>query len=36
LKITDPATFTEPVEQEKYWLWRPEETVQPFNCSADD
>ena len=36
LKITDPATFTEPVEQEKYWLWRPEETVQPFDCSAGD
>ncbi len=36
LKVTDPATFTEPVEQEKYWLWRPEETVKRFNCSAGD
>ncbi len=36
LTVTDPATFTEPVEQEKYWLWRPEETVQRFNCSVGD
>ncbi len=34
LTVTDPATFTEPVEQEKYWLWRPQETVEPFNCSV--
>jgi len=36
LTVTDPAIFTEAVVQEKYWLWRPEETVQRFNCSADD
>jgi hypothetical protein len=32
LTVTDPATFTEPVEQEKYWIWRPQETVEPFDC----
>ncbi len=36
LTVTDPATFTEPVVQEKYWLWRPEERVQSFNCTARD
>ena len=36
MTVTDPATFTEPVEQEKYWLRRPQETVQPFNCLAGD
>ncbi len=36
LTVTDPATFTEPVEQEKYWLWRPQETVESFNCSVGD
>lgn len=30
--VTDPATFTEPVQQEKYWIWRPDETVEPFDC----
>ena len=32
LTVTDPVTFTEPVEQEKYWIWRPQETVEPFDC----
>ncbi len=32
MTVTDPATFTEPVEQEKYWIWRPQETVEPFDC----
>jgi hypothetical protein len=32
LTITDPATFTEPVARGRYWLWRPGETIQPFEC----
>ncbi len=34
LTVTDPATFTEPVTLERYWLWRPGETIQPFECVA--
>ena len=36
LTVIDPVTFTEPVVQEKYWLWRPEEAVQLFDCSVGD
>ncbi len=32
LIITDSATFTEPVTLERYWLWRPGETIKPFEC----
>jgi len=32
LTVTDPATFTEPVSLERYWLWRPGEAIQPFEC----
>ena len=32
LTVTDPATFTEPVSLERYWRWRPGETIQPFEC----
>ena len=32
LTITDPATFTEPVTRGRHWLWRPGETIQPFEC----
>ena len=35
LTVTDPATFTEPVTLEKYWTWRPEAEVRPFECNAD-
>jgi len=31
---TDPATFTEPVTLEKYWLWYPEATVEPYRCKS--
>lgn len=34
LLATDPATFTEPVELDKEWLWRPGEVVRPFQCVA--
>lgn len=32
MTVTDPATFSEPVSQERYWLWRPGESIQPFHC----
>jgi len=35
MTVTDPATFTEPVELEKFWLWYPEVTVQPYECLAE-
>ena len=35
LTVTDPATFTEPVTLEKYWTWRPDAQVRPFECNAD-
>jgi hypothetical protein len=34
--VTDPATFTEPVTLGKFWIWRPGEQVQPFDCEAND
>jgi hypothetical protein len=30
--VTDPSTFTEPVTQNSFWVWRPGETVNPYNC----
>jgi hypothetical protein len=32
MTITDPATFTMPVELKRSWVWRPGETVKPYNC----
>jgi Family of unknown function (DUF6152) len=32
MTVTDPSTFTEPVELEKYWLWVPGVTVEPYEC----
>ena len=32
LTITDPQTFTRPVELNNSWVWRPGETVKPYNC----
>jgi hypothetical protein len=32
LIVTDPATFTEPVELGKYWLALPGIEVQPYEC----
>jgi hypothetical protein len=32
MTITDPATFTKPIELQRSWVWRPEETVKPYNC----
>lgn len=30
--ITDPGTFTAPLELKRSWVWRPDETVKPYNC----
>jgi hypothetical protein len=32
ITITDPATFIEPVTMSSYWIWRPGETIQPYEC----
>jgi hypothetical protein len=32
MTVTDPATFTEPLELKRSWVWRPGETVKPYNC----
>ncbi len=33
---TDPATFTEPVELTRDWIWLPGETVQPYDCTVNE
>lgn len=35
LTITDPGTFTEPVTVESYRVWRPEITIEPYDCSRE-
>ena len=32
MTTTDPATFTSPLELSRSWVWRPDETVKPYNC----
>ena len=32
MTVTDPANFTEPVTVEKFWVWYPQMTVEPFRC----
>jgi len=32
MTITDPATFSAPVELKRSWVWRKGETVKPYNC----
>lgn len=32
---TDPATFTEPIRMQKYWLSFPGEEVAPYDCQAE-
>jgi hypothetical protein len=36
LTITDPSVFTEPLELEKEWVWVPENTVEPYNCTVSN
>ena len=33
ITVTDPQTFTEPVTMSKQWVWRPGETVKPYECT---
>ncbi|HEY5665634.1 MAG TPA: DUF6152 family protein [Gammaproteobacteria bacterium] len=32
MTVSDPNTFTEPVELSKYWLWLPQVMVEPYEC----
>jgi len=32
MRVTDPATFTEPVTLRKQWEWRPGEQVRAYDC----
>jgi len=34
LTVTDPATFTEPVELRKAWVWLPDVKVEPYDCAT--
>ncbi len=33
LETTDPLTFTEPVRLDRFWLWRPGNEIEPYNCA---
>jgi hypothetical protein len=33
LTVTDPQYLSEPLELDRFWLWIPENTVQPYNCT---
>ena len=35
MTVTDPATFTEPVSLEKYWLWLPDIEVGRYECTVE-
>jgi hypothetical protein len=35
IRIEDPATFTEPFELSRYFVWRPELVVNPYDCRAN-
>jgi hypothetical protein len=30
--VTDPQTFTEPFGLSRYWIWRPEMELRPYEC----
>ena len=32
MTVTDPDTFTQPVDLQRTWVWRKGETVKPYNC----
>jgi hypothetical protein len=32
MTVTDPDTFTQPVDLQRSWVWRKGETVKPYNC----
>ncbi|MGI9258345.1 MAG: DUF6152 family protein [Gammaproteobacteria bacterium] len=33
MTVTDPQFLSEPIELDRFWLWIPENTVQPYNCT---
>ena len=33
--ITDPESLTAAIEGKRSWVWRPDEKVMPFNCTAE-
>ncbi|MGE4658566.1 MAG: DUF6152 family protein [Gammaproteobacteria bacterium] len=33
ITVMDPVNFTEPVTLNKQWVWRPGETVKPYECT---
>lgn len=33
IEVTDPVTFTSSFELARYWIWRPELEVNPYDCS---
>jgi hypothetical protein len=34
MTVTDPATFTRPVVLTQYWLWLPNVTLLPYECTV--
>jgi len=32
LVIADPETFSETLEFTRYWIWRPDVRIEPYNC----
>jgi len=36
ISVTDPAYFTEPFELSRYFIWKPEMTVQAYDCLERD
>jgi len=35
LTVTDPNTYTEPIEVGRHREWRPEIELSPYNCQKD-
>lgn len=35
ITVSDPATFTEAVTLERYWIWVPGEQIRPYDCTWD-
>ncbi len=36
ITVEDPVYFTEPFDLTRYFVWKPEMTVQPYNCLERD
>jgi hypothetical protein len=34
MTVTDPATFTRPVVLRQHWLWLPNVTLLPYECTV--